>query len=396
MLSVAFMWTRRRIRIFSITFIAVMAASFLALRLTAVNGIDYCGSSLFPDFGQVYVAGQQILHGHGDALYDRDFIYRETNRVLNASDEAGFYPVYPPITAVLAAPWALLPYREAAWTHAILTLFVACYLARDMARWFFGKSDDATIATLLFLGFLPLWRVWMFGQNSVWALLILWGAWRLWTSDAGFKSGLLLSLGLFKPQLFVGAWLWAILWGNRRLRSGLILGLTTCVALGMICGGYTIWTQWFNAILNTTAFLEHIEWMTSLPHAWKLMGGERILGTAWIYVVLAIGGLAWGLALLQMKRKNASPNFALCLAMLGSWVLTPRLYVYDWILAWPLLLAAWKYGTQRMQNVIALGGLLFWVHDLFGMLHIPILALAGVAAFVWLLHRSYTQSASAC
>jgi hypothetical protein len=272
--------------------------------------------------------------------------------------------VYPPLVVVWGAPWALLSYPAAAWLHALLAILAACWLARDMARYFFADRDDAFIAALLFLAFLPLWRVWMFGQNSIWALAVLWGAWRLWRA---------------------GAWLWAMLWGNRRLRSGLIVGLGCGVAVGMICGGPAIWMQWLDAVRNTTALVERIDWMTSLPHAWKLIGGEYLFGRACIYAVMLAGGVLWGIALLRMKYKNASPTYALCFALFGSWILAPRLYVYDWILAWPLLLAAWRYGTPRVRSVIAWGGLLFWIHDLFGMMHVPILTLVGVAVFVWLL-----------
>jgi hypothetical protein len=382
------MWTRRQIRTLAFAFMAVMSVCFLVSRLTAVNGIDFNGNGLFPDFAQVYVAGQQILHNQGRSLYDKEIFYREVNRVLNASDRDGFFPVYPPITAVFGTPWTLMPYPAAAWTHALLSVLAACCLAWDISRYFFGESDDASIAMLLFLAFLPLWRVWLFGQNSIWALALLWGSWRLWSSGAGLTSGLLLSLGLFKPQLFVGAWLWTLLWGNHRLRLGLILGLAAGVALGMICGGWSIWTQWLGAIQHTVTFSERIDWMTSLPHAWRLAGGEKLLGSVWIHAVLILGVILWGAVLLHLKRKNASPTLALCLALVGSWILTPRLYVYDWILAWPLLLAAWKYGTARVRLAIAWGAPLFWIHDFFGMLHIPILTLVGVAVFVCLIRQT--------
>ena len=82
---------------------------------------------------------------------------------------------------------------------------------------------------------------------------------------------------------------------------------------------------------------------------------------------MIIGALVWGLALLRLKCRSEVPvpifqpaSTALCLALVGGWMLSPRLYVYDWILAWPLLLAAWKYGPFRLRQVIA------WCHPLFG------------------------------
>jgi hypothetical protein len=404
-----------------------MTAVYLAMRLTAVNGIDRNGNALFPDFAQIYVAGRHILHRQGRSLYDGELFYGEVNRVLHETDSAGFYPVYPPIAAVFAAPWAVLSYPAAAWMHAILAALVACWLARDMARYFFGQSDDASTAILLFLAFLPLWRTWLFGQFAIWALAILWGAWRLWRSNAGFASGCVLALGLLKPQLFLGAWIWAVLWGNYRLRSGLALGLVVGVALGVVFGGGDIWAQWLHAVATTAAFRERVHWMTSLPHAWRLVGGEGLLGSVWSYVALLIGAVVWGIALLRLKCAS-TPNFmppaglakaneglcganvrqyaargdrsanavaitALCLALVGGWVLSPRMYVYDWILAWPLFLAAWKYGSVRMRRVIACCAPLFWIHDFFAMLHIPILTLLGIAAFLWLLRQAWIQSA---
>jgi hypothetical protein len=421
-------FTRRRIRILAIAFIAAMTAAYLVLRLTAVHEIDRNGNALFPDFAQIYIAGRHILHGEGQSLYDRELFYREVNSVLHETDSAGFYPVYPPITAVFAAPWAMLSYPAAAWMHAILAALVACWLARDMARYFFGRSEDASMAILLFLAFLPWWRTWMFGQFSIWALAILWGSWRLWRSNVGFASGCVLALGLLKPQLFIGAWIWAVLWGNGRLRAGLALGLVAGVALGIIFGGGDIWAQWVQAIANTAGFRERVHWMTSLPHAWRLAGGEGLLGGVWSYVVMFVGAVVWGIALLRLKCNDSAANFmlpaglaqanaglgganmrqyavardnpssnapaitALCLALVGGWILSPRMYVYDWILAWPLFLAAWKYGSPRMRQVIAWCAPLFWIHDFFAMLHIPILTLLGIAAFLLLLHQAFVQS----
>jgi hypothetical protein len=71
------MWTRRRIRTFALAFIAVMLAGSVLLRLTAVDGIDYCGNALFPDFAQVYVAGEYALRHQSDLLYDQGPFFEE-------------------------------------------------------------------------------------------------------------------------------------------------------------------------------------------------------------------------------------------------------------------------------------------------------------------------------
>jgi hypothetical protein len=257
-----------------------------------------------------------------------------------------------------------------------------------MARYFFGDSEDTTTATLLFLAFLPLWRVWLFGQCSVWSLTILWGAWRLWKSDRSFMAGLVLSLGLMKPQVFIGAWAWAILWGNRRSHFGLFLGLINGVLLGMLCGGVMIWRQWIDAVLFSTTLVERIQWMTTLPQAWRLIGGEHLFGTRWILAGMAVAGVVWALSLLWMRRKDVSPEFALCFALFGGWFLMPRLYVYDSIAAWPILLAGWKYGTPRLRTFFAYCAPVFWIHDFFSLFNIPILAIAGIVAFVWFLQQT--------
>jgi hypothetical protein len=400
------MLNRRLIRVFALTFIGVMAVGFLALRLTAVGGVDRCGNELFPDFAQIYVAGRQVVDHQGGSLYDKNRVYTEINRVLNATGVGGFYPMYPPITAVFGTVWSWMPYSTAAWLHAVLSVLVAVWLARDMARYFFGDSDggfdggsnDATLAMLLFLAFLPLWRVWMFGQCSVWALAALWLAWRLWTADASFAAGLMLSLGWCKPQLFIGAWLWAILWGNRSLRIALAAGSFGCIAVGMIFGGPTIWWQWLSAVVFSTTLSEHIQWVTSLPFAWKLVGGESLCSAAWITAATAGLGVVWLATLWQVKRRCPTnpPGIALALALFGGWFLMPRLYVYDWIIGWPLLLAAWKYGTARERTLLGFAASLFWVHDLFGVAHIPVLALAGLAVLLGLIGCTRWQEGEGC
>jgi len=66
--------------------------------------------------------------------------------------------------------------------------------------------------------------------------------------------------------------------------------------------------------------------MTSLPHAWKLAGGEGLFwASPGFTAVMAAGVVAWGLVLLATQMEECLADFALYIALLGGWILTPRL-----------------------------------------------------------------------
>ena len=116
-----------------LAFMAAMTAAFLASRLPPYTELTATGMHYFPDFAQIYIAGRHILHGQGRSLYDQ-FFYREVNGVLQETDGGLLFGLSAHRRHLHTV--ALLSYPVAAWTHAILAALVACWLARDMARYF--------------------------------------------------------------------------------------------------------------------------------------------------------------------------------------------------------------------------------------------------------------------
>lgn len=201
------------------------------------------------DFPSFYAAGQLVVEGSGDLLYDAT-VQRAAQADL-LDDGRFLYFAYPPYTAAAYAPLATLPYGTAFALHTVLALaaLVASLVAiRPLAGRLLDGSTRLGVATVLALACYPVLRSVMGGQNATFSLLGLCLVARFLHDDNDIGAGLAASAMLFKPQF--GLIVIALLVVGRRWRATAWAGIAAAglFAIGaMVTGGDWV-TTWLDAV----------------------------------------------------------------------------------------------------------------------------------------------------
>jgi hypothetical protein len=312
------------VRVLELWFLAVIP---LVLLIGAARSWAH-SHTLAYDFDRAYLpAAHLVLHGHSP--------YGATTRAALASQTAF---VYPPIGAVLAAPFAALPPHAA---DILVTVLAA--LAVPAILGLVGVRD---------------WRC--FGASLLW----------MPTMSA-------VHLGTVAVVLALGvALVWR--WRDHALRAGLVLGLI--VALKLFLWPLVLWfaiTRRFEAAIvaagSSVVFLL-APWIPlrgaglgSYPHRLSLLSSIEAKRGFSPAALLAHLGVGWGVAeavgytlgvivlVLAYRRRN-SEGAALALVCSASLLLTPILWPnYLVIMLVPLALLRPRFGLVWLLPVILLG-----------------------------------------
>ena len=374
-----------RIRRFSASVVLIFLVLFVWLRLTSTHGIDRFGNGLAPDFSQFYVAGELAATGEIRRIYDEAFFSSRVNALFGLPKEADSYPfLYPPFVPWLAVPLSWLPYPVAASLYLVAMSALGVGLAWQVARHCLPDREQALDAAWLFVASIPAIRCLLYGQNGMLTLAVIWLGFLAWQARRDWLCGCVLALGAFKPQLFVGVWLWLALFGSHRSRAGLMLGLLFWALLGWIGGG-GLWGQWVEAITHVRDSVKLQGQMHSWLNAFEYwrpwpQGVEIIRGTTW----MALVGF-WLLALAQLRRQgNSTAEEAFYLALGGAVWITPRFCQYDAVILYPALVWWWSRSRtthlERVWIICLLTG--FYFGDFFAVIRLPLLTIIGVLILI--------------
>lgn len=381
-----------RIRRFSASVVLVFLVLFVWLRMTSTQGLDRFGNALAPDFSQFYVAGELAATGHIDQIYQETVFSLRVNALFGLPKEADSYPfLYPPFVPWLAVPLSWLPYPVAASFYLIAMCGLGSGLAWWVAKYSLADREETIDAAWLFVASIPVVRCVLYGQNGLLTLAVIWLGFLAWQSRRDWLCGAVFALGAFKPQLFVGVWLWLVLFGSNRARVGLMLGL---LFWGGICwvGGVngSLWAQWLEVITHVRdsvklqgqmhSWLNAFDWWRSWPD-WvasvRLMTwGLLLLG--WIAV---LARLRW--------RGKGTAEAAFYLALWGGVWLTPRFAQYDAVILYPALV--WWWNRSRNQQLLGINWERTWIiclltcfyfGDFFHLIKLPVLTIIGVMILI--------------
>ena len=205
---------------------------------------------------QFYVAGQMVNRGEGHRLLDQSYFQEMQGPIVG--DAGVFYSLYPPITAVLAAPWARLSYHAARnlwWIVEVALIFVA--------GWMFYRQMDfprrwRVTAMLALATIFPMWVAIRMGQTTpVWLLTLLGGI-ELHRRNHRWGAGLLLSLLAMKPQLAAPVFVWLLFRRDLRVIFGMMLGAAAQATVSAIVLGPEILTQYAATLLSVGGAIEPI------------------------------------------------------------------------------------------------------------------------------------------
>ena len=185
---------RERLRNYSLIIVAFGAVTVLA---TAVVAPD----KVLTDYLAHWTGGRMLLEGHGGLLYNGALQLDLRRQVIGETDELSWF-VSPPFVAVLYASSAALPFGFSGlvWTVvSIGALALSAQLARPLApAWL---SESWRLVLLVAAASAPVLRLLGSGQDSALLLLIWVAGTRLLLARRDAAAGVVLALGLVKPQL---------------------------------------------------------------------------------------------------------------------------------------------------------------------------------------------------
>lgn len=341
------------------------------------------------DFVQEWVAGDMLLSGAADRIYDRAAFQawqHDANRLGFAWPEAQYYPaVYPPTYYCLTAPLAYLPYSVAAivWLGALVAAYGAA-AALSLRTW--SNSNHVPNQLLWCLGIL--FPAMFFGcvlgqKGSLW-LLILSVCVYLLKHQRPLVAGCVAALLTLKPTLCVFIPLamlltrqWRFCWGF----FGTAAAMVGCSALVLPT---SVWTDYMQVVLGASEYQGHAGyrsgWSTSLMTILTTAGAPKLISG---FIFIAFGLTLFFSCVVQARHTSdghplTNPS-GLWQVLAGTALLSPHAYFYD--LTWLLLpLSGWLTSEPRraLRNLgILWSGMVLGQQFEFGPA-IPALALLAV------------------
>ena len=328
------------------------------------------------DFRAFYGAGWLLLH-HPTQLFDLSVQTAVQNAVVCPMWRGvPFY--HPAYEALLYAPFTLLSYRFAYIAFAVfnLLLLALCYRLAPSA-------NDPRIAKvprslLLFLCF-PTFMAIAEGQDSIVFLLIACLLWRALDSGRDRTAGLLLALGLFKLQIALGLLFFLALYLPAPRRARLLLSwVPSAAAVALTClliTGPRGMATWFRLIASSSVATHeshHIQSVVAVyPKAMPTLNGllyvcgARLLPTRVSFALDLFLSVLVLAAAVYLIRKTRNTPVAFCAALAATLLLSPHLYLYDYVLLlFPVLLLTERRQPLLTALVYALPFILFAIRGL--------------------------------
>jgi arabinofuranan 3-O-arabinosyltransferase len=295
---------------------------FISLYRAGTWIVDRTGLPIYTDFGNIWTAGMQALHGNAAALYDPVELAKIKAALFGPT--TFFYPnwPYPPTFFLVSAPLALLPYRYAFITWDVVTLLGCAAIV------YLIVPRRAAIALTLAAPF----TAWNFlaAQNGFLTASLIGGS-LLSLERRPLLAGVFLGCLTYKPQfglLFPVALVAACQW--RAIASAAVTAALLAV-LSIALFGFGAWAAFphqlaaqtgLNLLAGPDGNWGYLQSVYGLIR--NLHGGAAL---AW----LAQGAITAGLLVIVWRVWRSRVCFALKAAALSAAALlaTPYAFAYD-------------------------------------------------------------------
>lgn len=342
------------------------------------------------DFRAFYAAGH-IARTSVSHLYD--VATQKTVEDLFVSHADFFKPFYhPSYEALLFVPFSLFPYSVAYVLHILFSailLFLSYLFGPRHSTFPLGRRSRAFV----YFTFLPIFLTILVGQDCLVFLLICCLSFRKLEKHHEFAAGVILALGMFRPQLAVPIGLLLAIRYGRRFFTGFAAtsaALATLSALLVRKEGVAALTSLISAvslIRDHSASAQHAlsVYPQGMPNLYGLIyicGARRLSPAASFMIVASVSLLVFAFCAYVIRRsRSASVSYSI--AILGAALLSFHFFAYDvTILVLPILLLSGRLQTYIVVVCYILPYLLFFwgIPDWFA-LYTPVpLALLIVAS----------------
>lgn len=291
------------------------------------------GSLVLP-FGGVGVLERLVCVARAEALWEPDR--------LESAMRARGGPLYPPVHALLFAPWSTWPPRSAYRILQIANIFFAILSALGIRQLLHGKvwASVAILGVLVFPGFQGSVSL---GQNAPMTLAILAWGWVFVSKGRPGWGGVAWGLLAYKPVWGAAFFLVPLLTARWRMGFTMVGTGAALAAFTVPFVGLASWLDWLHiGRLANEVYATDLHWiflgrdLLSIPRRWLLDFGDphevrdrlsaALLGWGLLASVLV------GMVLISAKRQagcRAITGPGAAFLFLGAWMCNPHFMYYD-------------------------------------------------------------------
>lgn len=334
------------------------------------------------DFVHFYTIGSMARTHRADSLYDFAALHRAQVALVPESDPELYVPVYPPQTALLFAPFSILPFAYATALWSLMTLIAFGLIVRSAWRPVASSLHDRHFVFAAAAAFPPFWSLILHGQTTIIVLAAFWAGWLALERQRSFAAGLVFGLLLIKPQFAIPIAVIVVVYRQWSMLLGAMASVAVQIGAVAVLLGWPVvkaYAAFVPVILRQADLLEpkpfqlhSLHALTRLMPAWLDVPLWGILSV----IVLTIAVRSW--------HTSAPLRVRLGIVILASVLVNPHVTIYDaTVLALPLI---WL-GAHVQESYRAADASRFWVgvYWLFVLLLAPSAAVIGVQLSVVIL-----------
>lgn len=333
---------RERVRNYSAIFLVATSVALLINGLFGRYPLSLSGQIVLADYYAHWTGARMVLEGHTEALYDPGLQRELQHQWVPGSTGLSWF-VSPPVALWLYLPLGWLPYGVSAGLWAALTVALLALSLRPVGLLStLSGHQDYVPFVLVFLSLPAVFELLGAGQESAVALAVLMVGLRFLMAGRETAAGLVLALGIFKPQLFVLVPLALLVQRRYRAAAAFAAGSVVLVVSTLPLVGLRGWQAWL-AALSSPLYQQGVQ----VGQTWKMQSVSALL-TDWgapqqaAYLVLALGAVVLALRLRQVRCDDLQ---VWGLTVLTTVVFSPHAMLYDLVFLLPFLL----FGYRRLN-----------------------------------------------
>jgi hypothetical protein len=289
-------------------------------------------ASGYGDFIIFYTGARIVSAGRGADLYDLS-LQAEQQAPFGVSIREGPLPYnHLPYELLIFIPLARLPYLYAYLVWNVVNLALLCAVYR-LLRPSVDTRDRIFLAGLM-IAFYPTTVAFLHGQDSILSLFLIAAAYACLKASCDTGAGMILALGLYKPQLvlpfaalFALKRRWGALWG-----FGLSAFGVAAVSLAMVGGkGFADYLQLISW-MDKAQYTIHPPSMANIRGLASLLGVDtQISASHLVLVLIYVAFLVWTVLLWKGGWNPSKTEFDLAFAhtTVVALLISHHLYPHD-------------------------------------------------------------------
>jgi hypothetical protein len=313
------------------------------------------------DFVHFYTLGSVARSHHPEALYDFAALHREQVALVPASEPEIYVPVYPPHTALLFAPFSLLPFKYATLLWNVLTVAAFAAIVRSARRPVANVLPDSRFVFVGAAAFPPFWSLILHGQTTLFVLTAFWAGWLALERRRPFVAGMAFALLSIKPQFAIPLALLVVVFREWRMIAGAVASIAIQGAAVAMLLGWPVLTAYLRFL---PIALRNSDLLEPKPFQMHSLTALTRLAPPWIgmplWIILSASVLA---VALRVWKTNAPLRVRLGTLILASVLVNPHVNVYDaTVLALPIIwLGAYVLEIGEAPLTVAFWTGVYWL-----------------------------------